>query len=516
MRRRFLAATGLCLALAACGTTVPVSSQAAGNGSGPDGSGTGAALPDGSATPAGGTGSPTGSVSDPGTAGSSSTSGAGSMAGSGGGGSAGSTSGTSGSRGTDTRAVTTTVDYSKPATGSPVEVGIMYIPDLGAAAAAFGGDGKDTTDQQGYMRAAVAYMNAHGGLGGHKISLLFYGAEIAGSKSYDQSLSEMCAMMTQDHKVVASVIANITVTNLMAECMQKYKGLYVTDGGYLKTSADWKRLSYTVSPAEIDANLLGKNLAQDMIRKAVAKKGDTVGLIVYDAPGFHAAQAHFEAVAKANGIDVVAYRVHYAQSTPDLANSISAVQSAALAMKARGAKAVASLSSGGMMSYFLQNADSQKYYPKYVLSSLDGVMGAPAIAKNGQLKGSIALGTLPSMDTDLYADPRAFSDTTFATCRAINKKNSSVANATNLSISQRVCNALLLIQTAAKGYGGSTITGTTLRDGLGKIGGRIPSGSSYTSMFTPGKLWAAAGYRSMHYDEAKNKFVYDSGVLPFN
>ena len=507
MRRGLFAAVGLCLAAtAACGTTVPlVDQQAAGRGS--DNS---VLQPGPAATAQGGT---TGAAID-GTTGGAAT---GSLPG-GGAATTGSTGLSGTTNGTTGGVQDSVVDYTRPATGKPVDVGIMYIKDLGAAAAQFGGDGTSNIDQVGYMKATVAWMNAHGGLGGHKINLLLYGAEIAGAKSYDQSLAEMCAMMTQDHHAVAAVIANITVTNNMAECMQHVHGLYVTDGGYFKSAADWAGLSYTASPNELQAEVLGRTMAEHMIAKGAAKRGDTVGLVVYDAPGFHAAEKQFLAVAKANGIEVVNYAVHYASSTPDLANSIAAVQSAVLAMQSRNAKVVASLSSGGIMGFFLQDADQQKYYPRYLISSNDGPVGAPAAAKSaGQLKGSMAIGYMPMNDVDLYKNPAAFStDPTYNTCRQINKKNPTVNNTANLNIAQRVCEGLLLVQTAAKGYGGSDITGTALRDGLRRLGSTISAGTTYRTLFGPNKLWAPSAYRPMHYDEAQNLFVYDSPAsLPF-
>ena len=510
MRRVLLIAVGLCAGLTACGSTVSPSAQGALSGA-PGQGGLGAT----GLTPAGEAGGlDSAGVTAPGGAGSavSGPTSAGSAAGGGAVAAPGQAAAPSAAPGA---AGPLQVDYSKPATGSPVDVGIMYIADLGAAGARFGGNGEDQTGQRDYMKAAVDWMNAHGGLGGHKINLLYYGAEIAGSKSYDQSQEEMCSMMTEDNKAVAAVISHITVTNNMAQCMEQAKGLYVSDGGYFKTSADWARLSFTASPTELDAGVLGGQLAKLTIAKGAAKRGDKVGLLVYDAPGFRAAESEYTKVASASGIETMSYRITYANSTPELSNSIAAVQSAVLAFQSEGVKTVVSLSSGGMMGFFLSNADSQRYYPRYVLSSADFPVNAPAAEKNNQLDGAIVLGTTPVQDVDLVQQPDLFTDPTFATCRAINKKfPAATANATNFGIAQRVCQALLLIQTAAKGYGGTDITGTTLRDGLRKVGTSISAGSTYRTLFAPKKQWAPSHYRSMRYDGAKNRFVYDSGLLP--
>lgn len=511
--RRVLLIVGLCAGLAACGSTVSQTAQRMPVG-GIDGSGAlGQPGPTTGQTAGSVGGTSTGVTSD-GSATSGSVPGVPTgAAGSSGAGAPGTvTGGTAG-----TASGSGVVDYSKPATGSPVDVGIMYIADLGAAAAQFGGSGEDTTGQRDYMKAAVDWMNAHGGLGGHKINLLYYGAEIAGSKSYDQSQEEMCAMMTEDHKAVAAVISHITVTNNMAQCMEKAKGLYVTDGGYFKRTADWARLTYTASPSELDAELLGRRLAKLTIAKGAAKRGEKVGLVVYDAPGFRAAEAEYTKTVQVSGIETMSYRITYANSTPELSNSIAAVQSAVLAFQSEGVKTVVSLSSGGMMGFFLGNADNQRYYPRYVLSSNDGPVNAPGAEKNNQLDGAIALGYMPTQDVDLLQQSDLFTDPTFATCRSINKKlPAATASLSNFSIAQRVCQSLLLIQTAAKGHGGSDITGTTLRDGLGELGSRISAGSTYRTLFAPRKLWAPSHYRSMRYDGNANRFVYDSGPIPFS
>lgn len=516
MRRALLIAVGLCAGLTACGSTVSPTAQGAlppgqaqnglqAPGAALDGSTTGAGL---GAEGSGADGALAGgsSAGGPGAAGSAS----GAAGGSAGQGAAGAAPGGAGPL---------VVDYTKPATGSPVEVGIMYIADLGKAASQFGGSGQQNNEaldgQREYMQAAVDWMNARGGLGGHRIKLLYYGAEIAGSKSFEQSQAEMCAMMTEDHKVVASVISNITVTNSMAECMEKAKGLYVTDAGYFKSGADWKRLSYTASPTELDSEVLGREMANLTIGKALAKSGEEVGLVVYDAPGYRAAERAFTKVAAARGIKTRPYYITYANTTAELSNSIAAVQSAVLAFRSAGIKTVASLSSGGMMGFFLSNANEQRYYPRYVFSSNDGPVNAQA-TENDQLKGSIALGTVPTQDADLRRDPGQFADSVFATCRQINKQFPAATEDTGkFNISQRLCASLLLLQTAAKGHGGSDITGTTLRDGLRRVGAGIPVGATYRTSFGPGKQWAPSHYRSMRYDEAKNVFVYDSGFIPF-
>jgi len=78
-----------------------------------------------------------------------------------------------------------------------------------------------------------------------------------------------------------------------------------------------------------------------------------------------------------------------------------------------------------------------------------------------------------------------------------------------------MCESLLLLQSAAKGYGGSDITGTTLRDGLRQLGSRISSGATYRTFFSTGHQWAPSVYRPMTFSQAQNRFVYDASPVPF-
>ncbi|MGA8257796.1 MAG: hypothetical protein WB767_14600, partial [Nocardioides sp.] len=150
-------------------------------------------------------------------------------------------------------------------------------------------------------------------------------------------------------------------------------------------------------------------------------------------------------------------------------------------------------------------------------TSNDGPSSAPAAEKNDQLDGALVLGTVPTQDVDLLKNPGLHSDPVFATCRTINKNLPAARTSlTNFNISQRLCASLLMLQTAAKGYGGTDITGTTLRDGLRDLGSRSSTGSTYRAAFGPSKLWAPSQYRPLRWDQASSRFVYDGNPVPFS
>jgi hypothetical protein len=87
---------------------------------------------------------------------------------------------------------------------APVEVGFEYATGVTEFAAALG-ISADVGDGSQQARAVVEWVNAHGGLGGHKIKPVFYALDLTRTDPYSQFMDEMCSLWTEDHHVVAGV-----------------------------------------------------------------------------------------------------------------------------------------------------------------------------------------------------------------------------------------------------------------------------------------------------------------------
>lgn len=232
-----LAATAACLALTACGSTVQLSSETlAGAPQGP-GQGLGVPTADGSGPPAGGQGSgATGSTGTTGGAGVGST---GSL-------STGGTAGPAAPGGPGP--VATGPAAAAPATKSPVEVGVVIFPDVNAFAAQFGGSA-DVGNQRQEVLDAVAWVNTHGGLNGHRVVPVFFEVELTSTDTYAQTYQQICSTFTQDHKVVAAILVGNAEPGLPA-CLRKAGSLFLTHGHYLRDASDYRQLTNIVTPED--------------------------------------------------------------------------------------------------------------------------------------------------------------------------------------------------------------------------------------------------------------------------
>jgi hypothetical protein len=71
-------------------------------------------------------------------------------------------------------------------TQKPVEVGFVIYPDVGAAAAALGSSA-EVGDQRAEVIAAVGWVNAHGGLAGHRVVPVLFEVSLTCTLTYAQS-----------------------------------------------------------------------------------------------------------------------------------------------------------------------------------------------------------------------------------------------------------------------------------------------------------------------------------------
>lgn len=504
--RRAVLAVGLSLVVAACGTTVPLTSQqAAGTASGLDG-GLGVTTPDGAASAApgfdgtavdGGATSPSGGVSSGQSSGSLP-----------GGSTPGATRGPS--------AVGGSAPVGGPTGGlAPVKIGFTTVPDAAAFFAAFGASAEDV-DQAAAIRSAVAWVNTHGGLNGHKLDAKIEEVSATSQDSYDSQYQRLCQKYTQDDKVAAASNVGVGANSNMDACMNRAKTLFLTGSNTLHDEQDYAATPLVVSPHEVSSSVLAKTIAQLIVGRAFEKSGGNVGLLNYDIPEYNRAfDRYLKPILAAAGIGVVRYTIPPPASTADIGNSVSVVQSAQLKMAAQGVKTVTFLCSG-CAAFFIQAANSQNYYPRYVLSSLDTPGAADGSTYERALRSSVSIGWQPAADYGTTAPPAppAYS-ATYKRCYDIQKKGGVIKSAGSVGIAIVTCEAVLQFYEAARANPTSEITATSLRDGLLKLGTSHPSALNFATDLTPAKHAGAAQYRLMTWNDRCSCPAYSGPSLTF-
>lgn len=483
MHRRHLHATLVvaAFALVGCGTTVPVSSQTVGVQPGLGGS-----IASAGSTPMSGNQQGTATT----------------VAGAQG---LGAATGNADAPGVGTTATTLT----GKGTGS-VEIGFAYLANVQAFAAAFGASA-DPGDQQVYIRAAVNWANAHGGLNGHQITPVFFAVDATSTKPYSQTAQEGCDKLTQDHHVAAVFLGGIDAPPLLPHCLNDRKVFYTVSDHSLHDHPEYAALPYMVTPANSGIDRTIPELFRNMTRSGLIKAGTSVGLLIGDLPAAQRVTKQIlEPMVKAMGAKLVTEVISPPQSTAEVGNSIAVIQSAVLKMRSAGVTAVTFICPG-CMTQFMQEAESQKYRPKYAFTSLDSPTTLVAAGGAAQLTGSLGLSWEPNRDIDLFAQPKAFTgNSTRDLCLKIERATGMVNSGLRVYASQTFCDGMMFIRAAANASRASTITGTTLLAGANALGDSQPSALTFRTLTTPEVHDGVQGYRIMVYDAACNCVRYKS------
>lgn len=484
-------------ALAACGTTVPVSSQVQAGGAGLGGGAVDGSVPGTAVDPLTGvtTGGSTGATT-------------------------GGPTGTTATSGTSGVPVPVGGSSSRPAPGpavaapttrSPVEIGIVIFPDVNAAAAMFGGSAA-VGDQRGQVETAIAWINTHGGLNGHKLVPVIFEVELTSTQTYAVTYEEICSSFTEDHKVVAAIlIANVEPA--LPTCLAKGGSLFLGHGRYLRDAADYRQLQRTITPEDAGSDRVARAIGEQLLSRGMVKRGEKLGLLVMDYGGPRRGRDEvLEPMMKQAGVTVVDYEIPYPQSTQAIANSAAAVQNAQLRMAAEGVKTVTFLCPG-CATFFLQYADSQAYYPAYLMTSYDTFTGYKGKSESSRsLQKAVGLGWDPIRDVGTYSQPRwQAGNATHDLCRTVEKAHIK-DDMTNFS-SQAFCGALMDLQAAARANPVTPLTADSLLAGFESFGTRHESAGNFATSLSRDRHDGTAAYRTLRYDSETLAFVYDGSPL---
>ena len=486
MKRALVATALLSLVLTACGTTVPITTSIAAGGDGLT-----------SNCPAGATTASVGGVAT--TVSGAAVGGAGQARGA-----AGSSSGATATGGRPAVA---------PPRGTklaPIEVGILLYPNLNDFAKMFGGS-VNTGDQDLIVDTAVKWVNSNGGAAGHQVKVIKHYVDLASTDTYDQLAQQACEDFTVDHKAVAVFAPGTSVSNNFAACLRKTGTLLIMSGHWMHDSTDWKQHPNLYSPAEADNGSVGRAMVDLVLGRAFAKRGDEVGLMVMEEPaGVRTSDNVVKPLLRAAGIEVVEYRVPPPASTADIANSVAVTNSAALRMASQNIQTVMFLCPG-CLKFFAQQADSQRYYPRYIASSLDTLGGIRDAALDTAMKSAVGIGWEPNLDVGLYSRPKELTgNPTRDLCRKIMGPIKQSTDDASEFVTQAVCDGFLQVKRAADANPANPMTGPAMQAGMGLLGTRFPSALSFSTRLAPDHHGGTTSYRTLRWDSATTSFVYES------
>jgi hypothetical protein len=353
-----------------------------------------------------------------------------------------------------------------------VYIGVTTVNDIGTVATALGLKNANPGNQVKDGKAMVEELNREGGLFGRKV------VEVANNVSTASMLvnaqqdgAQACTHFTQDRPVVA-VWNTLTPldTPTFRNCFAQAKiplisgSISPTDTAALNKlhgyaisliSPSFTDLSpVLVSRLKANGYFHGWNTTTGAPGNAPVK----VGIIAKNDPtGSRAAQILSGELARAGYPPAAQF--NYTVSSSGTSSNLS---SAVLQFRSRGITHVFSTDNG--YGQFLQQADSQKYYPRSAITTFDTPALLRTNVSNKVLTGAMGLGSDPAVDVDFAQDPGYVTPAEKSCMQEQQKYQSYKGLRFAVAVALEYCDAFRLIKAAALAAG--ALTGPELVHGI--------------------------------------------------
>ena len=396
-------------------------------------------------------------------------------------------------------------------TKDKVYLGIAYFPDAASSNAAIGASGANGGDQRDYNNAVIDDLNKRGGILGRKVVPVYFEIQSTSSEPVDSQLQKACDRWTKDNKVFAITFRG----RVLQECARK-AGILITDGSG-EASATYSKLPNMLDPGNLSLDRLGGTTVSGLATQAYFKPAPEwtagkVGVITWDNPNYRAgvSQGYLPALKKL-GLSAPVKYVQIPQTVGNISDSSAAVSSAVLSFRSAGIDHVliqdgpaGVFGLGGLTLLFLQNANSQQYYPRYGFNAnnVPGFSIYPARQQHGML--AVDYGDyMPSQDEGISPNPAR------TRCLRIMKEHGVTANdQTTYATAGAACESIWFVEALLKKAPQLTLRGAiAAAEGLGTSFG---STLVYGTRFGPGRHDGAELARNAKYDDACSCMKYTS------
>ena len=413
-----------------------------------------------------------------------------------------------------------------------VNVGVIEVENSAAANAALGASGISQPDSRQTTTIVVDDINAHGGVAGHKINLVWHTADATSADSADVQEQQTCDDWTKDNKIWVAMEGS-GVRDLTRKCIGDAGALLIADPLTTSDSSTFQQFKYYV---EITAFRLDRMAAAfpDILNRqgyfsgwsaatgSAAPTKAKIGILTYDYPTFTNAvqKVLLPKLAKlGHTVDPDDVRaVTWLQSNPDTGTAAAGVSSAVLRFRQDNVTHVLIIDERGLLTLlFVNQAQSQQFFPRYGWNTQNG----PQALKDGanfpsqQLRGSKGMGWLPGLDISAADDPPngPYSNDTRRQCNALyrskgvtfgdrNAEAGALGTCTSWWFFRDVMNRLP-----------SPINRAVFMAGLEKLGTAYSAPGLFQTFFGPNQHDGVGAVRQYAYDAACDCMRYTSGDI---
>ena len=408
-----------------------------------------------------------------------------------------------------------------------VYIGVPTINDLSQFGDAAGYRSVETGNVEADARAVVAGVNARGGLFGREVRIVFHDTKTATIVTdINSAVQAACTAFTQDAHVIAvvTVFSNFD-TDAMRSCLAKAGTMLLSsspagsadDAVYASTAPNYHTFS-TISFNRLAPTLVRRLAAQKYFSgwdNAAGQPSATapvkLGLVYSAMPIEERVAKLVERVFKDAGHPI-------AQSVA-VGKSPSDMSSAVLTFRSQGITHVIVMlpAADAVLLNFMTQAESQRFRPRYALSTPQLLSFHADNAPHSQLVGSMGVGWDPLLDV---LDPRDPGDVGGgqAACRAALAKGGQTFAGDHrfaLAIALGLCDGVHMVSEGA--LAGQGLTVANIRAGLLSIGPKFKAAATFAPTgLNPSSYTLVGSARDVAWGTACECFSYTSPTYAFD
>lgn len=253
--------------------------------------------------------------------------------------------------------------------------------------------------------ALIHWFNAHGGLAKRKVEPVYHTYSTT-SGTYAQTQQEACDHFTKDRRVFAALSAGTyglqTDDSTYQSCMAKRGALAISGAGTRGDDVAYRSLPSMIDASGLNYTRLAKVYVDLLVANGFLTSKSKIGLLYVERPDTERAITRMlEPRLAAHGLrlfDKRGFRQH--QSDGDAGAAVSDMSAAVLRFQSDGVDRVLFLEAtgGAIPLLFMRQAESQNYYPRYALTSTQAAQGLQSTYPAASQHGAVGVGWVPLLD----------------------------------------------------------------------------------------------------------------------
>ncbi|HVM55339.1 MAG TPA: ABC transporter substrate-binding protein [Acidimicrobiales bacterium] len=397
-------------------------------------------------------------------------------------------------------------------TEDEIYIGYLTWNDVSNAGATLG-YAVDYGDQERIARAIADDLNARGGIAGRQVVIVFYDYDTAAlltdGPGADQSA---CSRFVEDRRVFAVIAVTGPQSDVLPQCLYDNEIPLIANDNIPYPRywfEQWAPFIYSTG------NPMMERLAPVWLQRADAagyfEGWDTttggpgvaptkIGVIRADAPSGEAFRDAVGAALRGLGHEIEA---DFALTSAVDTNGMS---SAVLQFRSSGVTHV--IVESLFLLLFPQAAESQRYRPRYTVTTGNAPLLIQTAVSPQQLNGAVGVGYFASYDVDNAQDPGDPSPAA-THCREIQREaGNNPDQRESWNLQSKACDAFSLIAEAVRVAG---VHPRAIADGAAQIES-IPPAGAFDILFGPGRADGPGAVRDLAYDLGCECFAFTSDI----